>query len=118
MTFDANPDTPMTDIVIDNNYIQGVLNFVAGGENEIYITNNHIGSGVNCNNKAYRTTLFLRGNYIGGRIGTYHDNAIIADNIINVSTGYYMIIHHGNKNVISNNLGIGSVTDISIIPHE
>ncbi len=118
MTMDADPSYEMTDIHIDNNYIQGVVNFVAGGENSIFINNNYIGSGVNCNNTAYRNSLFLRGNRIGNRVGTYHDNAIITDNIINVDTGYYMIIHHGNKSVVQNNLGIGTVTDITVQTHE
>lgn len=117
LTFDADPSTPMENIHIDNCYVGGALNFVAGGENKITINNCFIEKGVSCNNTAYREGLFLRGNRINGRVGTYHDNAIITDNIIAINTGYYMIIHHGNKSVVSDNLGIGSVTDVSINTH-
>jgi hypothetical protein len=117
MTMDADPTQEMTDIHIVNNYIQGVLNFVAGGENQIFINNNKIGGGINCNNQAYRKLLVLIGNYILGRVGTYHDNAIIANNIINVNTGYYMIIHNGNNSIVVDNIGAGSVTDISNNTH-
>lgn len=118
MTMDADPLLPMNDILIDGNYISGALNFVAGGENNIVIVNNRIGASISCNNQEYRSGLMLRGNTITGRVGTYHDNAVITDNIIDISSGYYMIIHNGNKSVIQNNLGIGTVTDIVEHTHD
>jgi hypothetical protein len=118
MTMDADPLLPMNDILIEGNYIRGALNFVAGGENSVAIVNNRIDASISCNNQLYRSGLMLRGNTITGRVGTYHDNAIITDNIIDISSGYYMIIHNGNKSVIQNNLGIGTVTDIVEHTHD
>ena len=116
-TMDADPLTPMSDIHITNNYFAHNINMVAGGENDIFITNNYVEKGFSCNNNMHRNKLFMSSNYFNGRVNTCSDNAIINNNIINVSTGYYMIIACGDNVLVTNNLGEGSVKDITIKQH-
>ncbi len=116
MTFDANPDVAMSDIRIINNVFDGVLNFVAGGENNFFINNNFI-KGISCNNREYRDLLILVNNYIHGQVNTWHHNALISNNIISAGGGYYMIQNHGKKAVIENNLAIGTAEAVkNVLP--
>lgn len=121
MTFHAIEAYPMDDINVDNCYFGRSVTFIGGYENGIIFTNNVIEAGfMSVNGETYRQNWRIRGNeFRAGGIRTIRvDNCIITDNIINCSTGANMIILKGNKNVVDNNLGIGSITAVLVAEHE
>lgn len=121
LTFHAIEAYPMDDIHVDNCYFCRAATFIGGYENGISFTNNVVAAGfMSVNGETYRQNWKVRGNeFRAGGIRTIRvDNCIITDNIINCSTGSYMIILKGNKTVVDNNLAIGSVTPVLVETHE
>lgn len=116
-TLHADEGHDMSNIYVAHNTFGGALAVISVAENCVSLVENYIGGALSFSDDGYRNNWFIRGNRINGRVVTYVDKSVITDNIINISTGYYMIIHHGNTSVIDNNLGVGSVTDINIITH-
>ena len=118
MTFDADPSQPMSDIHVENNYFCNSMIFVAGGEHEVFITNNYIGGGISCNNQAYRQKHFITGNMLGGGIVLYADKAIVANNGCSAGSGSYMIRLYGNKSIAPNNIALGESDAVIVVPHD
>jgi hypothetical protein len=118
MTMDADPGEDMDDIHIQNNYFCTSVIFVAGGEGNIHILDNLINGTISCNNSVYRNKWFIRGNNMNGGIIARCDYIIVTDNMLNVNTGYQMIIIRGNHAIAQNNLATGSVDGVYIESHE
>lgn len=118
MTFDADPAQPMGDIHIANNYFCNSVIFVAGGEHEIFLTNNYIGGVISCNNQAYRQKHFITGNMLGGGIVLYADKSIVSSNGCTAGSGSYMIRLYGNKSIAVNNIAFGDSEEVIVVPHE
>ena len=118
MTLHAFPDNPMDDIQIIGNYFDGSFVLVGGAENNMRISGNYIWGALSCNNKVYRDRIIITDNVMDGCIILYADDVIIANNAIKVNAGTYMVRLNGNKNVVENNLPMGSVSLVWTVPHD
>lgn len=114
----ATAEYNLSDIKIDRCDILGSIVFVMGYEQNVSITNSKINGNLSNNNSVYRDGLMVRGNWFDGAILAVADNAIITDNAVKVNTGTYMIRVKGNNVVAQNNIPLGSVTLVYIVPHE
>lgn len=114
----ATAEYNLSDIKIDRCDILGSIVFVMGYEQNVSITNSKINGNLSNNNSVYRDGLMVRGNWFDGAILATADNAIITDNAVKVNAGTYMIRVKGNNVVAQNNIPLGSVTLVYIVPHE
>ena len=117
ITFDADTDAEMEDIIVDGCSCGKGAVFVAGGEKNITLSNNRFRGGISCNNGTYRDKIKIVNNTIGGRVDVYADNSIYTNNAVNENTGYYYIIARGNNCIVANNIGTGTVKDVTEITH-
>ena len=120
LTFDADPLTPMNNIIATNNTITGNIGMVAGGEHNVQILNNIIygtvAQSISATDKWIEKFMFCN-NTITGRLILWSDKAIVTGNIIDNQSSSTMIIMHGNDCLIANNNAVGVNNNINEISH-
>lgn len=123
LTCDAPAGYDMYDIHYDNCTIVGNVNFVGGGEHEIFINGCHLLDGsIVCNDiTLYKEKLIISNCQIdNGRIRIAFDKCIIHDNLIYTPANegwYHMITVFGNDVNAHDNMALGALSNVNIISH-